>query len=530
VTILAGDLPTEEAPAGSFDFEAHEGLMVYRLALQSLDPDANFFWPAAAHRLRAIVGAERIETVHFHNVMGLGANLIPAAKEAGAKCVVTLHDHWGFCFRQTRLRPNGSLCNNFDECAGCMPAIQPPGGTALPMRLRRDYVFWCLNQADYLLSPSAYLAGAYVQAGFAAGGVQVVSNGIDLASMPDRPKESSPDGEVRFLCSAYLGEHKGIPVLLEAVQRLANDRKISRPWQVTIAGEGHLRPSIEKVLKDDRISQHLRFAGRVSRAELISLMSQAEIAVLPSVWPENEPVTMLEAIATGTAQIATSIGGNLELVKEGQSGFLIAPGDASELAGAMRRYIDDPSLVKKHGAFNRQRRERFDEANTISRLEEIYAAGPESQPERKTQQPVVICGTGWPALEVGALTRHVHEFMMDGIAPRFIWREWADDAVWREAAMLWLWDRHPEEWLVNMALRHGVAILAAANPWAEGLARHYGGVVLYRTYAEALASLRTILSIPGLRAEIAMRARAASAAATAMAPPTAFALKSEQAT
>ena len=156
VTVLAGDLPTETNPAGTLSFDVHEGLPVYRLAIRSLEPDENFYWAAASRRLKAIIAADRIEIVHFHNVMGLGANLIPAAKDAGAFCLVTLHDHWGFCYRQTRLRPNGAICDNFDECAGCMPAIQPPGGTALPMRLRRDYVAWCLRQADYLLHAQCF--------------------------------------------------------------------------------------------------------------------------------------------------------------------------------------------------------------------------------------------------------------------------------------------------------------------------------------------------------------------------------------
>src|SRR5215469_11104974 len=95
VTVLAGDLPTESCPAGTLSFDVHEGLPVYRLAIRSLEPDENFFWAAAARRLRSIIQTDRIEVVHFHNVMGLGANLIPAAKDAGALCLVTLHDHWG---------------------------------------------------------------------------------------------------------------------------------------------------------------------------------------------------------------------------------------------------------------------------------------------------------------------------------------------------------------------------------------------------------------------------------------------------
>ncbi len=523
VTVLAGDLPTETSPAGTLSFDIHEGLPVYRLAIRSLEPDENFYWDAAARRLRAIIAAGRIEIVHFHNVMGLGANLIPAAKDAGAFCVVTLHDHWGFCYRQTRLRPNGTVCDNFEECAGCMPAIQPPGGTALPMRLRRDYVEWCLGQADYLLTPSAYLAETYVEAGCSVDRTFAVSNGIDLASVPDAVKQPSTAGAMKFLCSAYLGEHKGIPVLLDAIQRLSHDASISVPWQVTIAGEGHLRSMVESAVQSEA-GRHLKFVGRVPRAELLALMSDTDVAVLASIWPENEPVTMLEAIAAGKAQIATRLGGNLELVKNSRSGFLVTPDSAEALAQAMRCYILDPALAAKHGAFNYARRDSFDERNTISRLEEIYAS---PRPANSFRQPVVICGTGWPALEVSTLAANAHKYVDSRPTPRFIWREWADATVWRDASLLWLWDRHPEESLVNTAIRRGVPVLAPASGWAEGLARHYGGVILYRTYLEALAAMRSLLSIPTLRQEFARRSHGAAASATVMAPVSAFNLSSE---
>ena len=54
VVVLAGAQPSEEAPAGTLSFDVYEGIPVYRLSLRSLDPDLNFYWPAAARRLRAV--------------------------------------------------------------------------------------------------------------------------------------------------------------------------------------------------------------------------------------------------------------------------------------------------------------------------------------------------------------------------------------------------------------------------------------------------------------------------------------------
>jgi glycosyltransferase involved in cell wall biosynthesis len=530
LVVLAGVEPSNAAPPGWLSFDLYEGLPVYRLSLRSLSPDLNFYWPAAARRLKAIVAAHGVEVVHFHNAMGLGANLIPAAKNAVRHCVMTLHDHWGFCFRNTRLRDNGAICENHEECAGCLAKVHPSEQLELPMRLRRDYVAWCVNQANRLLVPSAYLAYAYTQAGFCSGRMTVISNGIDLDAIPSAPKASCPDEAVKFLWSGYIGEHKGIFVLLDALTQLAQDQHLASRWQLTIAGEGHLRPKLETELKAHNLTRNVRYVGRLPRSALLNLLRASDVSVLTSVWPENEPVTMLEAIASGTAQIATRIGGNVALVEHMQSGFLVMPGDPAELAGAMRRYILDPTLVTQHGARNRERRTEFDERRTIDKLEEILAPPRDAEAPTASCEPLVICGTGIPPQQVATLIEHLHDHLLPGITPRFIWHEWAaESAVWNDAALVWFWDRHCSHSLFNTALRRGVPVLAPITDWAEGLGRHYGGVILYRTYLEALATLRNLLSIPNLRAEFFWRARAGSAASTSLAPASAFTLRSEAA-
>jgi glycosyltransferase involved in cell wall biosynthesis len=527
VTILAGAASSSENPAGRLSFDIYEGLPVYRLSIRSLDPDLNFYWSGAARRLRAILSTDQIDAVHIHNVMGLGANLIPAAQDAGARVMVTLHDHWGFCLRQTKLRPDGTICRNFEECTQCHCAVQPPEGVAVPTRLRRDYVAWCLSHADKLITPSKYLAGAYIEAGFPADLFEVVSNGIDLDSVSSSAKEKSPDGKVHFLSSAYLGEHKGMFVLLEALKLLAKEPALAGRWHVTIVGDGDLRERMTDILRANRLTENVTMAGRLPRQEVLALFPGSAVTVLASIWPENEPVSMLEAIASGTAQLATRLGGNVELVDDERSGLLVTPGDAVELAVAMRRYIEEPALAVRHGDYNRTRRVDFDERRTIDKIEALLRDLDQRGASARSPEPVIVCGTGWPPVEVAKLVANAHKHLVDPPKPRFVWHEWADSAVWKEANLLWLWDRHPEEGLVNLALRRGVPVLAPASIWTEGLARHYGAVILYKTYLEALAAMRVLLGTPHLREDFSARAKSAATAATALAQKSAFRLNSE---
>jgi hypothetical protein len=296
---------------------------------------------------------------------------------------------------------------------------------------------------------------------------------------------------------------------------------------MTIAGDGHLRERVEENLRRTALTANVNVTGRLPRSEVLALLPRTDVAVLSSIWPENEPVSMLEAIASGTAQIATRLGGTPELVDDGQSGFLVAPGDPSELAAVMRKYIDDPSLAARQGAYNLMRRERFDEIRSIDKLEAAFMRAPTPLAKRRGGGPIVICGTGWPPLEATMLIDNAYKHLGDGHPPRFIWRNWAGTSIWRDAKLLWLWDRHPEEGLTNMAIHQGVPVLAPRSDWTEGLARHYGAVILYDKYIDALAAMRALFTVPTLLEKFASLSRAASSAATALAPKTAFDLRSE---
>lgn len=313
VWVLGGNVPTESAPSGSLSFEHFNDLPVYRLSMHSLNHEANFYWLAAGRRLLSIIKSHDIDIVHFHNLIGLGANLIPTAKQSGSKVVVTLHDHWGFCYLQTRLRADKTVCVDFDECGQCVARIVSGGNSALPVRLRRDYVAWCLSKADRLIAPSSYMAGAYKQAWFRE--PLHISNGIDLSNLTGIVKTASGNDVIRFLCTAYLGEHKGILVLLEALRHIAGNQALRNRWHLTLAGHGHLRPYIEEFLATNNLAGHVDLSGQLPRSEVLRLFKKVHVLVVPSIWPENEPVSILKALASGAAVIASRLGGNTSLSK-----------------------------------------------------------------------------------------------------------------------------------------------------------------------------------------------------------------------
>ena len=252
-------------------------------------------------------------------------------------------------------------------------------------------------------------------------------------------------------------------------------------------------------------------AGRLEHKDALSLMGQSDVAVLASVWPENEPVTMLEAISTGTAQLASRLGGNLELVDEDASGLMFPAGDAKALAAAMRRFVLEPDLATTFGAYNAARRDRFDERNSIDQLEQMLAA---LEPEPDLEEIVVLCVGDAPADDLPLAIHNLH-LMETGDRPiRLVWHEWAGIDLWRQARLVWFWDGRQDPRLLSRALRYGIPVLAPEGSPTLVAAGVMGAP--YGSWLDAMAwiaSLQDMPSTEGFRSRAGLAARVLGAAA-----------------
>jgi glycosyltransferase involved in cell wall biosynthesis len=112
--------------------------------------------------------------------------------------------------------------------------------------------------------------------------------------------------------------------------------------------------------------------GLLRHDALLAAWRRAAIGVVPSIWPDPFPTVALEAMAAGTAVVVSRIGGLPEAVLDGESGLLVTPGDAGELAGAFDRLIRDPALRERLGAGARVRVEAFSAPAVVPRYEAAY--------------------------------------------------------------------------------------------------------------------------------------------------------------
>src|SRR5581483_8466125 len=117
---------------------------------------------------------------------------------------------------------------------------------------------------------------------------------------------------------------------------------------------------------------HVRLLGSQPRERVLEVLAAADAAVLSSAW-ENFPHVLVEALAVGTPVIATRVGGVPEIVTDGENGLLVPPNDPDALAGAVRRFFDDPELRARLRAGAAPSVRRFDEQTVLDTLEQALA-------------------------------------------------------------------------------------------------------------------------------------------------------------
>ena len=175
--------------------------------------------------------------------------------------------------------------------------------------------------------------------------LHVVHCGID----PDRYATAPSHAGKRLLFVGRLAGVKGVPVLLRALAALRDKHPTAT---LTLIGDGPERAALQAQAQALGLGDAARFVGYKSQSEVASAMAETDVFVLPS-FAEGVPVVLMEAMAAQVPVVTTQIAGVPELVRDGESGLLVPPGDGAALQAAIDRLLDDPERRRAMGARGR---------------------------------------------------------------------------------------------------------------------------------------------------------------------------------
>jgi glycosyltransferase involved in cell wall biosynthesis len=185
------------------------------------------------------------------------------------------------------------------------------------------------------------------------------------------PGVAGRDRAARLLSVAAHRPYKGLTHLIEAVRLLRHE---GRNVACDVIGDGVLRPQLEAQIRDAALGEHFRLLGTRSEDEVAEALRSCDVFVLPSVVAEDGqmegiPVALMEPLAAGVPVVATRISGIPELVRDGETGTLVPPGDPVAIASAVARVLDDPEAARCMSEAGRRLVEaEFDIQDCVRRL------------------------------------------------------------------------------------------------------------------------------------------------------------------
>ena len=410
----------------------HEGVPVVELVDNMLLERFEETWdrPALAPLYDRVLADFGPDVVHVHHLMYGGVQLLERARIRGAALVMTLHDFWLECGRMGQLRSaDGHLCEVVDtaRCGRCLPSVawrQPRGARAVAGALRqvrrwtgvdllpaatrarraapptlptvdaeeaarfegwarvrtRTLVDAVQRHVQAVVAPSAFLGARTEALGLDGGLVRVVPTGLRDATgsedgaAEEHGAERSESGPLEILFLGTLVPAKGAHLLLDAWSRL--EEAVRARARLRVHGPGGHDPGYEARLAALGAEHGIEIGGALDGDGVAAALAAADLLVVPSLWFENRPTVVLEALASGRPCLVADRGGMAELVRPGHEGWHFRLGDPVDLARALRELLLAPARVR---ALRPDARHlpRFSE--TVDALEELYGEVVEGQ-------------------------------------------------------------------------------------------------------------------------------------------------------
>jgi glycosyltransferase involved in cell wall biosynthesis len=324
-------------------------------------------WSRRARReVAALLRREHPDVAHVHNIWyRISPSVYAACRDAGVPVVQTVHNFRMFCANALLLR-GGRPCEACTIGApwpslrhGCFRgsrAATAPIACAQWLHAARGS--W-VGGVDRFVALTQFARERLVAAGLPAERISVKPN-----FLADPPVASGgARGGVVFV--GRLTAEKGVSVLLEAAGLVDHP-----DFALEIIGEGGLRAEVERcAARNPRVTA----AGARDHASCLAALRRARVIVVPSVCYENFPLAIVEAFACGTPVVAARLGAMAEIVEEGRTGRLFAPGDAADLAAAITGMLEHPAACEQMGRAAREVFEqRYGAARNFALLTQIY--------------------------------------------------------------------------------------------------------------------------------------------------------------
>jgi hypothetical protein len=333
------------------------------------------------------------DVIHFNNIEGLSAGCVTAARDAGVRTVYSLHNYHTLCPQVYLMQGHRRPCMSFDNghaCVNCittidpgaererlaagepspppiqrspflppppwetinLPAWQPLANVAGPdlptarepnvYARRREAMISMLNSCGRVLAVSEFVRRKFEAMGVRNIRTLHVGTRMSELSAAASPWTPSLRGHVRLAFVGYNNWYKGLPMLCDSLELLTPEY-LSRVHLTVLAL--NLGVSIPQLRRLEPRLAGLRIKEGYRYEDLPEELSEVDLGVVPSVWWDNAPQTVMEFHACGIPVIGAELGGIPDFVRDGVNGLLFRGNDRWDLARRLAEVIRRPGVL-----------------------------------------------------------------------------------------------------------------------------------------------------------------------------------------
>jgi glycogen(starch) synthase len=310
--------------------------------------------PAMSKAIGGALASGRFDVVHAHD--WIVSSALRPARQARVPIVLTLHDYSHVC-AQKRLISRGAICPgpSLGRCIRC--AASHYGPLVGPVTVGANNVGRRARQRTIAAFVAVSSAVAHHNALDMDDGRSFVIPNFIPDSLVDATAPPRPDGPILFVGTLLVD--KGVQVLADAFQLLPGSLRLQMMGRHVPGQELHLPPGVELI-------------GPQPHDVVMSAMRAARLVVVPSVWNDPCPTVVLEAMAAARPVVGSRAGGITDMVHDGVTGRLVSPGNAPELAEAIKQLANDSELAASYGRAGVSRVQAFTASRVAADLERVY--------------------------------------------------------------------------------------------------------------------------------------------------------------
>jgi glycosyltransferase involved in cell wall biosynthesis/MoaA/NifB/PqqE/SkfB family radical SAM enzyme len=318
-------------------------------------------------RFAEVLDAFQPHVVHVGHLNHLSTSLLDAAEARHVPIVFTLHDYWLMCPRGQFMQMHPEDPDNlWAACEGqehrkCAERCYARYFSGAPEERDADIAHWqdwvqrrmehvrrMAGKVDVFIAPSRYLLERFRDGfGLPASKLVYLDYGFDLTRLGGRQRRPEPQPVF-----GYIGTHipaKGIHHLLQAFGQVKGQARL-RIWGRPRGADTEALQALARALPGDAASR-VEWLPEYRNADIVrDVFNHVDAIVVPSVWVENSPLVIHEALQARVPVITADAGGMREYVRDGENGLLFIHREPASLARAMQRLVDAPELAPRLGA------------------------------------------------------------------------------------------------------------------------------------------------------------------------------------